>query len=1122
MKLTTGRRALAVAVLASLTAVAGVTAAPKAGRMGWLAAGADAAKADVGSNAQSLWIIGFKDAPVAAYGGEVPQYQAIPRDEDGQMVMSSPAAYSYEQYLEARQSTLMQSISSTLGRTISPISPQFQFQHAFNGFVASLTEAEAKRVAALDFVKLVEQNKNEYLDTERGPALIGAPSLWNVNPNATADTLFDDSLEEPAGIQGEGIIVGVVDSGINQDSPSFAAVDERGYKHVNPFGAGTYVGWCNGVGNVPATCNDKLIGAWDYMDALMPQISASDPNAVDGPGVEDENNHGSHTASTAAGNRRTATFLGSSIGISGVAPHANVIAYDACYSTLNAQGAPTGPCPNVATLAAINQAVADGVDVINYSIGGGTSPWTQAQSLAFLSAHNAGIFVATSAGNSGPGLGTVGHMEPWVTTVAATTHSRLGFGFDAGVNDDAAPAAVQAFPAAPMSGGTPSSVLTTPLTAQVAVAPDFTTLVSGAPTTGCTAYPAGTFTGKIALLRRGTCGFIVKEANARAAGAVAVLIANTGTTAANSIDYSNVSIGGPPPGELPTFSISFPNGDALRTYILANPTATLTIDPTSSKPMLGFEDVMASFSSRGPTTNQILKPDIAAPGVSILAATSGDAANVGLLQGTSMASPHIAGAGALLKQLKPTWTPMEIKSALATTAFRNVIQDTLASLANPLDRGSGRAQVAIARNVGLVMDESGFNFLAANPATNGKPTTLNLPTLSNSSCIVSCTFSRKFRNVTGASQTYNVTFNGFNAAIVATATPSSFTVAPGQVYTVDFTFNVSGVTPNTFQFGNVFLTPTNTALPQQHLTTVLSVNGSQLAVSPTSLSATAAAGASTTAPLNIQNTGNGTVAWEVLASTGTLTNVTSLAQVNNGANGFASDFYNALGKGEYSAEDFIVSGPTTLKTIKAEGFMNFGGTADFTNVSFSIYADDGTNTRPNGAPENFGTAPLYTATLAANAPGVTFPTPFQSIQINLATAGLTVPVLQPGRYWLVVWPSIKGDGSNNTANPVWNWFQANNPGNAAGVSIDMTAASPAWGASATSFATTITADIACGASWLSASPTTGTTPATGSLPTTVTFNAAALTAGTYQANICVRRTDASSQVAVVPVTFTVN
>ncbi len=155
----------------------------------------------------------------------------------------------------------------------------------------------------------------------------------------------------------------------------------------------------------------------------LPDALAAAPN-TEGPGFEDEGGHGSHTSSTAVGNAREVSFNGITRNISGVAPHANLVIYDVCYQTASG-----GSCPTAATLAAINQAVADNIiDVLSYSISGGTSPWTESGSQAFLAAQNAGIVVAASAGNSGPTPATVGHQEPWTVTVGGTMHDRV-FGF---------------------------------------------------------------------------------------------------------------------------------------------------------------------------------------------------------------------------------------------------------------------------------------------------------------------------------------------------------------------------------------------------------------------------------------------------------------------------------------------------------------------------------------------------------------------------------------------------------------------------------------------------------------------------------------------------------------------
>ncbi len=194
----------------------------------------------------------------------------------------------------------------------------------------------------------------------------------------------------------------MIDSGINHAHLSFADVGGDGYNHTNPYGSGVYKGWC--IAN-PSFCNDKLIGAYSL-------------NPV-GATPEDTDGHGSHTASTSGGNQVDAAIpVGTDVftfTIQGVAPHANIIAYKVC----------NPGCPGTASVAAVNYAISDGADVLNYSISGTDNPWVDAVDLAFLDAYAAGIFVSASAGNDGPGASTVAKTGPWNASVAASTHKRV-------------------------------------------------------------------------------------------------------------------------------------------------------------------------------------------------------------------------------------------------------------------------------------------------------------------------------------------------------------------------------------------------------------------------------------------------------------------------------------------------------------------------------------------------------------------------------------------------------------------------------------------------------------------------------------------------------------------------
>ncbi|HIP70584.1 MAG TPA: hypothetical protein EYH05_04225, partial [Anaerolineae bacterium] len=315
------------------------------------------------------------------------------------MGQARPTAVSqYQKILDTQQAAFLTTLSQELGR---PVEPLFRYTVAYNGMTIILNGAEAARVAGMSEVTAVTPDREETLLTDAGPAWINADAIW-------------DGSGVPGGApgMGEGIIIGVIDTGINMDHPSFAAVGGDGYIHQNPLGDGNYKGVCDPASSQydPAfTCNAKLIGAWDFADVY---------GESDGP--EDSNGHGSHTASTAAGNIVNATLTAPTgyfylNNISGVAPHASIIAYDACVSG----------CPTSSLLAAVNQAVADGVDVISYSISGGNNPYADPVEQAFLAANEAGVIVSAAAGNSGPDPNTLSHQGPWVMTVGASTHNRV-------------------------------------------------------------------------------------------------------------------------------------------------------------------------------------------------------------------------------------------------------------------------------------------------------------------------------------------------------------------------------------------------------------------------------------------------------------------------------------------------------------------------------------------------------------------------------------------------------------------------------------------------------------------------------------------------------------------------
>ena len=287
-----------------------------------------------------------------------------------------------------------------------------RYDKVFTGVSMVLAGDKVADVASLAGITGVYLDEVQYINTDASPDFIGAPAIWNALGGQ--------------GSAGEGVVIGVLDSGIWPEHPSFSDPDPLGKPYAPPPGGPYDCDFGNTAWNpndAPFTCNNKLIGAYTFLDTYKAVVGLKPYDPVDNTGefdsARDSDGHGTHTTSTAGGNAGVAaTVLGQSYGtISGITPRAHVIMYRVC-------AGPSGSCYTSDSAAAVEQAILDGVDVLNFSIGGGSNPYSDIVSLAFLSAYENGVFVACSAGNSGPGADTVDHREPWVTTVAAATQSR--------------------------------------------------------------------------------------------------------------------------------------------------------------------------------------------------------------------------------------------------------------------------------------------------------------------------------------------------------------------------------------------------------------------------------------------------------------------------------------------------------------------------------------------------------------------------------------------------------------------------------------------------------------------------------------------------------------------------
>lgn len=738
-------------------------------------------------------IVVFRDAPLATYQGSVAGIAKPARKGNGRgrIDVAGPQARAYVKHLEGKQLGYEGRIDRALGRQVKVTQ---RMQHALNAIVTTMSPLEAEAISRLPEVQLVEAYREYALDTDIGPQLIGANTVWNGISMPLGDG--------PDRTRGEGVVVGIIDTGINFGSPSFAAVDPvDGYVHTNPNGSGNYVGTCAPGGVDAGRCNDKLIGGYDFIcGAGAPANACGVAGLREEPGFGDTNGHGSHTASTAAGNSRPTVFNGNQVTISGVAPRANLIAYDVCYTNI-ATG--QGSCPNVSSAAAVNQAIANGVDVINFSIGGGASPWSEAVSLAFLNATDAGVFVAASAGNSGPGAATLGNVQPWVTSSAASRHRLGGFTSVLSVSGPGAPpASLQRVLLSPGSGGVGLQA-PLPATTPLVVSP----LINAA-NDGCNPYAAGQFQNAIAVIRRGTCSFSIKTNNAAAAGAVVVVLANN-TTGGISPSVPGTTI--------PAFGVTQAVGNALRDFAQANSGATAAINVAPNA-----IDALADFSSRGPGGFDMLKPDLSAPGIDVLAAYAGTTLTgfenlTAPISGTSMASPHTAGAAALMRQLHPSWTVPEIQSALKMTANESVLLEDQTTPANAHAAGSGRLQVDRAARAGLVLDETKANYLAANPTTGGDPSTLNLASFEKANCQGTCSFVRTVRNTLPYKHQWKLKLQGVNG----TVEPAALLLKPGQSRQVLVTINnAAQAADGSYSYGSLVIAPHTSANGNQSLPTL--------------------------------------------------------------------------------------------------------------------------------------------------------------------------------------------------------------------------------------------------------------------------------------------------------------
>lgn len=702
-----------------------------------------------------VFIVQMADAPAVAMDGE---------DKVKKVNPNSAAVKNYRSNLTESHDSALKSVG---GEKI------YSYTVSFNGFAAVLTGTQAAELMARDDVVYVWQDEIRQLTTDNSPEFLGL-------------TDAEGGLWGEHGLMGEDVIVGVIDTGIWPEHPSFSdqldLSDEPGNSGKRTLAYGPPTGWygtCqSGELFSQNDCNNKLIGAQYFKDGFTNngiKISGDYLSARDADG------HGSHTASTAAGNAGVeASLLGVERGeISGIAPRARVAMYKACW-------ADDGCAVSDLTMA-IDTAVADGVDVINYSIGSDT-PSFGPDDAAFLWAEAAGVHVATSNGNAGPGAGTVGSpaWTPWVTAVGASTQDRTFQGS--------------------VTLGDSSKYSGASVTAGTDPLPLIDSATAGSELCIPGELDSSVVAGNVVLCLRGAIARVDKSKAVMMAGGAGMILFNANDGQSQVTDNHFV----------PSVHINNTDGLVIKAYIAsegASATASITggVYTTIDAPW------MAGFSSRGPNggSADIIKPDVTAPGVNILAAASPTpflGAPDQLFQaisGTSMSSPHVAGLFALLKESHPNWSPSAAKSALMTTAYElGVMKEDGTTPADPFDVGAGHVSPNTADSPGLVyeaglLDYAGFMcgsgldwYWEAGTCeylkSIGIPfdaSDLNYPSIGIGALAGSQTVMRTVTAVAGG--TYNVTIDAPDGIDVV-VTPASFTLDSGTSETFTASFTATG------------------------------------------------------------------------------------------------------------------------------------------------------------------------------------------------------------------------------------------------------------------------------------------------------------------------------------------
>ncbi|KAI3456086.1 hypothetical protein Pfo_012749 [Paulownia fortunei] len=662
----------------------------------------------------------------------------------------------------------------------------YSYKNVINGFSALLTPEEADTISEMDGVISVfhsHPTKSRLHTTRSWDFISLLEANWDPTQANGEEVLHKASY-------GKNVVVGVLDSGVWPESQSF---NDKGMEPIPK----SWKGICeSGVAFNSSHCNRKLIGARYYLKSYEANFGPLDPT-LDFRSPRDINGHGTHTSSTIGGRRVTnaAALGGFGYGTAtGGAPLVRLAIYKVCWPIPGQTPAEGNTCLDDDMLAAFDDAIADGVQVISVSIGGNTSrPYTQdGIAIGALHAVKRNIVVACSAGNSGPAPFTVSNVAPWIITVGASSIDRvfsspvvLGNGM-----------VVQGQSITPFQKGTYPLVYA----ADVEIPGTTTNLTTGLCLNG-TLSPS-LVKGKAVFCWSGD---VFQALEVQRAGGIATVLGNV---------FDGIGV--------------------IYNYTETDQAPTATLIPTRT--LIGTKPApfMAAFTSRGPNFIEpnILKPDITAPGLNILAAWSEASSPLNVPadrrvvkfqidSGTSMSCPHVAAVAALLKAIHPNWSSAAIKSALMTTAkltnnLGKPITDAQGNSATPFEYGAGHIQPSKATDPGLVYDASYTDYLLflcssssnlLDPSFNcprvvPSPSNFNYPSITIANLKGLLTVKRTVTNVGIGNSSYSVTINRPPGYSVRISPATLYFSAPGEKQSFNITVQAeSTARKNVYAFG---------------------------------------------------------------------------------------------------------------------------------------------------------------------------------------------------------------------------------------------------------------------------------------------------------------------------------